>query len=213
MSTSNSSESSSEDDLTFTTERLVNILKHTITTIEQVSEIGSTNYSFLRCILYSKSVAYNTGFINFNSRTLKGNRLTDVGVQQTSKETLIRELARELRQNFTIERYNSLLGGSLAASSKRRNGYDKLRKSFSVLAFGLQEYISDVLDVDVYILHNNCILDAGEDHHQYYHKGRSSIIVYYDGSCFHSVGVRKNGDYHFLFEAGGTTIRRLLRLI
>lgn len=157
-------------------------------------------YSLLHCIFYAKSKSYNLGYINN---------------QHISKDDMIRKVGRELYSGFTKKVYNNLLGGNMSNSSHRFSEAKKSLKSTEVITFGIQEYISDIFEVDIYILYNDngkMKVDVGKRHHHYYHKGRSSIIVLYEDNKFSSVGAYNNSKFFFLFSADSDIIIELYNM-
>lgn len=152
--------------------------------------------SLIHCILYCGSRSYNLEYID--NKNVRHSQIT-------------RKVRKELIVGFTKQKYESLIDGNIS----KYQSYKKCRSSLEsnkIIEFGVQEYISDVFDIDIYIIYddgNKLVVDIGDEHHQFYHKGRKSIIVYYDNGKFLSIGIEKNSCYYFLFEPTSKIIFQL----
>jgi len=163
-------------------------------------ESHQTKYSLIHCILSAVSMSYHLEHLNGKDMT---------------KDQIAKSIGKQLYNCFSLEVYNGLMNGQLAQSSKYTFSLLKgSLKSHRTISFGIQEYISDWFDVDIYILYGykkKIRLDIGGKHHRFYHKGRDSIILFYDGKYFHNVAVQiPNSDsFSVLFSAGGSIVSNM----
>lgn len=178
--------------------------------IPMINQKGNYKYGLYRAILDACDSTYHMEFFDG---------------QYISCDSLVKKLKNELYNSFTINYYHYMLGGSISklAQKEEQYSYEILRKTLitrdNSIGIGMLQYISDQLNVDVYILYkendDEISNNAQSKISQYYHCNRDSIIVYLEDNQYYLVAVRIDYEdeddhkYHTLFKSDNLVITRI----
>lgn len=169
-----------------------------VTLIPEVDQFKDPSSGLVRCILDSTSMAY---------------QLEYWGGKYIGKDVIVERVSEELEKSFTRDVYNNLLGGAMVESSKRC--YERAKRSISSpkgIEFGVQEYLSDMYNIDIILLYDNAEklkVDRRRKEHTYYHRGRDTIIVLFHGNVYYLVAIETNNGYVTLFHPESEFVRNL----
>lgn len=155
------------------------------------------------CYFHSIAASYSVAYL---TESLEGRPI--------SRKEFVRKMRDELADSLS-EYYDRLSKGKLRSLSKSipSVSYEELKKlllSNNSVGFEVHEYVSDILDKDIYILDKSrkSLYPIGKGDDSLYYKGRNSIIIMYtppsqrvDGSVghFELIGLKEQDSIMTLF--------------
>lgn len=142
-----------------------------------ISEKSKPKYGLIRAILDAKTLSYHTEHIND---------------EYVSKDTQVKRIKNALYNDFTNNIYYNLLGGALINSPLTYNIlHESLIDKKNDIKYGLLEYISDYLCVDIHIIYSRKksikYHRYGKKESPYFHKNRDSILVFFYHDVYYLV--------------------------
>lgn len=154
-------------------------------------------HSILRCV--------NTRYINFSLEE------KSQFVRQFRDE-LAEEIIKINPQTSQIY-YTQLSKGNLAILGETCTQYSvdtlqKVLRSNDMVGHEFLEYVSTLLDINIYIIFNKDVYPLGKDLDIYY-KNRSCIVLYYSNSHFQSIGIIKEGQINTRFDKNHILIKTI----
>lgn len=126
---------------------------------------------------------------------------------QINRKEYVRNLRKDLSTNLTVEIYNKLSRGNLKEFSKKVEGfsledYKKILDSNAYVDNRFNEYISNVINKDIYIIdyENKNVYITGNDDDILYKKRESIVIIWINKNHFDLAGILEGKKIITLFD-------------